>query len=361
MSVPLRTQPPTVEFGFCSVPFSSVLTPRLQANVIVDLNGRARLAGYGLVPINSDPAFTISGNSESLANSRWLAPEIMEPPRRRNVTAMRESKAADVFAFGMLAVEVFTGEVPFVGQGDGAVIFQILRGERPKMPENAQEVGLTVEMWNLIESCWKQNPKKRPTIGEVLVKLQELFSDTKDNSNDLECVQISSPLVPFPTIHVPSRDAQPVAEPAAGAVRQTISEAFRRIRMAIQPRRVSEAVHLGTITNSEWATLSVKRQNPEFSDQTLTPSQLFSLTLSQVSSSSSCDTSDPLLTQACECDRICEYEVVLRVVLTYCFGYVPCNAPFLLFVKCGLVSCTIPTYLCLRQYILSYGTDYIRV
>ena len=200
-----------------------------------------------MAPINSDPAFTISGNSESLVNSRWLAPEMTKPPRKANVTVMRESKAADVFAFGMLAVEVFTGEVPFVGQGDGAVLFKILRGERPSMPENAQEVGLTVEMWTLIESCWQQNPKKRPTIGEVSVRLQELVSKAKENGDDSECVRISSLRALSPTIHVPSRDARPVAEPAASAVRPAFSEAIRKIWMAIQPRRVSEAVHLGTI------------------------------------------------------------------------------------------------------------------
>ena len=70
----------------------------------------------------------------------------MEPPRRGHVM-VRESKVADLFAFGMLAVEIFTGEVPFVGQGDEVVVFQILKGGRPKMPENSQEVGLTVEMW----------------------------------------------------------------------------------------------------------------------------------------------------------------------------------------------------------------------
>ena len=168
----------------------------------------------------------------------------MEPPRNGNVAVIRESKEADVFAFGMLAVEVFTGEVPFVGQGNAAVVFKILGGERPKMPENAQDVGLTVEMWNLIESCWQQNPKKRPTMREVVVKLQEFVSNTKDNENVPECVQIPSPLVLLPMIRVLLRDEQSVTEPAASACRP---EVFQKIWMAIRPRRVSEVVHLGTI------------------------------------------------------------------------------------------------------------------
>ena len=42
-----------------------------------------------------------------------------------------ESKAADVFAFGMFAVEVFTGKIPFEEQKNKAVVLRISRGGRP--------------------------------------------------------------------------------------------------------------------------------------------------------------------------------------------------------------------------------------
>ena len=83
-----------------------------------------------------------------------------------------ETKAADVFAFGMLAIEVFTGKIPFEEQKNEAVVLRISRGGRPGMPENAQEVGLTPEVWNLLENCWHQNPKKRPMIQDVVRRLQ---------------------------------------------------------------------------------------------------------------------------------------------------------------------------------------------
>ena len=115
---------------------------------------------------------------------------------------MRESKAADVFAFGMLAVEIFTGKTPFVGQENGAVVLQILRGVRPKMPDNAQEVGLTVEMWKLIESCWQQNPKKRPSIGEIVVRWQGFVQGFDDDSDGVSrCVRIVSLNLIFSSVH----------------------------------------------------------------------------------------------------------------------------------------------------------------
>ena len=117
--------------------------------------------------------------------SRWLAPEIITPPRKRGTVPVLESKAADVFAYGMLALEVFTGKVPFDGERDEAVVLRISRGGRPVMPPNAGAVGLTDEIWNFLESCWQQNPKKRPTMREVVEKWQRFIG-----SDDFpECVQ----------------------------------------------------------------------------------------------------------------------------------------------------------------------------
>lgn len=148
---------------------------------------------YGLAPVNSDPSFTVAATPGAVGSSRWLAPEIINPPRKGNDTLVMESKPADVFAFGMFAVEVFTGKIPFEEQKNEAVVLQISRGGRPVMPANAQAVGLTSEMWKLLESCWQQNPKKRPTMDEV-VRRWEAFVEHNDDGNEIitECVGITS-------------------------------------------------------------------------------------------------------------------------------------------------------------------------
>ena len=162
-----------------TVPFSlllsciAMLILSRQANVIIDGTGHARLTEYGLAPIYSDPSFAVAAAPGSVGTSRWLAPEIITPARKRGTTPVIESKAADVFAFGMLAVEVFTGKIPFEGQGNEAAVLRILKGGRPEIPGYAEDIGLTVEMRNLIESCWRQNPKKRPTMEQVVRKWQK--------------------------------------------------------------------------------------------------------------------------------------------------------------------------------------------
>lgn len=103
-----------------------------------------------------------------------------------------ESKAADVFAFAMFAVDVFTGEIPFEEQKNKAVVLRIPRGSGPEIPRNAQGVGLTSEMWRLLENCWQQNPSKRPTMEEVVEGWWGFVeSNSDDRSIATECVQIA--------------------------------------------------------------------------------------------------------------------------------------------------------------------------
>lgn len=166
----------------------TVLILRWQANVVVDRKGRARLTEYGLAPINSDPSFTVAATPGAVGTSRWLAPEIISPVHKGGTMPVTETKAADVFAFGMFAVEVFTGKIPFQEQKNETVVLRISKGGRPEMPEDAQEVGLTVEIWNVLESCWHQNPRRRPTMHEVVRRWEKFVASEGDLNTFPECV-----------------------------------------------------------------------------------------------------------------------------------------------------------------------------
>jgi serine/threonine protein kinase len=128
--------------------------------VLVSKTKTAQVCDYGLSPIISNPTFTTT-----IGSSRWLAPEIIDPPSSNSPTA---SKPADVFAFAMLVVEVFAGEFPFGNMTEGSVAVQIVDGKRPAKPRAAERLGLTVEMWAFVGECWAANPSERPTIDEVV-------------------------------------------------------------------------------------------------------------------------------------------------------------------------------------------------
>jgi len=128
-----------------------------------------------------------------------------------------ESKAADVFAFGIFAAELFTGTAPFETETHVVAAQNHGKGKRPEMPENAQKGGLTDEIWKLLERCWEQKPKKRPTMEEVVRRWQGFVGNNVDSNGAIGYVRITrairdSSSVPFSTsvidlgVHHPRQD-----------------------------------------------------------------------------------------------------------------------------------------------------------
>lgn len=136
--------------------------------MIISASGNARVGDYGLSLMTSNPSFTAAATPGVVGLSRWIAPEIIDPSGKGNSKSLTASKPADVFAFAMLAVEVFTGKVPFGDIKNETAIVSIVNGKRPTKPLVAEELGLTADMWKFIGKCWEQNPNKRPNINEVV-------------------------------------------------------------------------------------------------------------------------------------------------------------------------------------------------
>jgi len=131
-------------------------------------NGKAQISDYGLSPIILDPRFTIEASSGVAGPSRWYAPEIIVSLNKRCSEPPTASEPVDIFAFAMLSVEVFTGNVPFGNMRNKFVDVQIVDGKRPNRPQAGEQVGLTEEMWKSIGKCWTEDPNKRPVIDEVV-------------------------------------------------------------------------------------------------------------------------------------------------------------------------------------------------
>jgi len=123
-----------------------------------------------LAPINANPILTVA--SPDVGNSRWLAPEIIDAPPNSIVA---ESKRADIFAYGMVGVAVFTAKLPFEGCCDVEAASQILKRGRPERPQNAEDFGLTPQIWELFEGCWDHDPARRPTIEGVVRTCKDLL------------------------------------------------------------------------------------------------------------------------------------------------------------------------------------------
>ena len=58
--------------------------------------------------------------------------------------------------------------MPFHSVRDTEVVYKVIQGERPTIPVNASELGISEDLWQLLVKCWNHNYPERPKINEIL-------------------------------------------------------------------------------------------------------------------------------------------------------------------------------------------------
>ena len=102
-----------------------------------------------------------------------MSPELFDP-ERFGLEHSRRTKSSDCYAVGMVIYEVLSGHVPFPQYGSHAVVFKVLRGERPEKPQGVRGNWFTGDVWRILEGCWRHEPGGRPGIPIVLYRWTRL-------------------------------------------------------------------------------------------------------------------------------------------------------------------------------------------
>ena len=94
---------------------------------------------------------------------RWAAPETIQRGQF--------SKKSDVFSYGIVLSELATGTLPFHGLTGPAAAVAIVRGQRPTMPDNNDE------LTSIATRCWAADKATRPSFKVVLQELAPILVD----------------------------------------------------------------------------------------------------------------------------------------------------------------------------------------
>jgi len=135
------------------------------SNVLVQGNGRACLADFGLSTMVLEfisPSYltnTIAGNI------RWAAAELFDLPKDENNTVVSLSVECDIYSFGSITLQVLTCEVPYYNlKKNDVVLGHVIRGMKPELPEGSHVLPLH---WEFIQQCWSSR-ERRPTVGDIV-------------------------------------------------------------------------------------------------------------------------------------------------------------------------------------------------
>ena len=157
-----------------------------QANILIDENGRAYLADFGLltiVPDQSTTASTFVGGG----SIQWMSPELINP-EGFNMDG-HPTKESDCYALGMVIYEVLSGRAPFAPENAPPVIWKVLNGQRPERPEGKEGALFTDDLWEILGLCWKQQPGERTSAKAVLRCLEETSSLPRLHFDAIEIVE----------------------------------------------------------------------------------------------------------------------------------------------------------------------------
>ena len=144
----------------------------IKANILIDGDGHARLADFGLLTIVSDstnPATTSSSNSAG--TTRWMSPELFDP-EQFGLKDNRRTQESDCYALAMVILEVLTGQVPFPRYDGFIVVRKVMKGERPERPQGPGAGWFTDDLWEILERCWSPDSGIRPAVEVVFECLE---------------------------------------------------------------------------------------------------------------------------------------------------------------------------------------------
>ncbi|XP_020587613.1 mitogen-activated protein kinase kinase kinase YODA isoform X2 [Phalaenopsis equestris] len=123
------------------------------ANILVDPNGRVKLADFGM-------AKHITGQSCPLSfrgSPYWMAPEVIKNMNGCNL-------AVDIWSLGCTVLEMATSKPPWSQYEGIAAMFKIGNSkELPTIPDHLSEEGK-----DFIRQCLQRDPSKRPSAAELL-------------------------------------------------------------------------------------------------------------------------------------------------------------------------------------------------
>lgn len=130
------------------------------SNVLLTGEGSVKLVDFGLAKSFES---TMGKRGTCVGSPNWMAPEMFTNPSQMNEKAY--GSRADVWALGILAIELGDGHPPFYEMHPTRMIFQILRNPPPTLyrPSN-----WSTNFNDFISECLEKNPEHRPYLIEML-------------------------------------------------------------------------------------------------------------------------------------------------------------------------------------------------
>ncbi len=134
-----------------------------SSNIIVNSQGQTKITDFGLAKFKGERTLTKKG--EQLGTAAYMSPE--------QIRGEAADQQSDIFSLGVVMYEMLTGELPFKGEDEHAIMFSIVYDS----PTNISTLrsGLSIELEQIVEKALRKEKNERyKSIDDIFNDLQEL-------------------------------------------------------------------------------------------------------------------------------------------------------------------------------------------
>lgn len=145
-------------------------------NILISKDGRIKVADFGLARGEIIGSTMTAESSVILGSVSYLSPEQVQ----RGIADAR----SDVYAAGIMAFEMFTGEKPFNAESPIQIAYKHVNEDVPRLMSKCKDISTQLD--ELIANATAKNPDERPrTAAEFLERLQKIQVEIDPKSNQM--------------------------------------------------------------------------------------------------------------------------------------------------------------------------------
>jgi eukaryotic-like serine/threonine-protein kinase len=146
-------------------------------NILISKEGRIKIADFGLARGEIIGSTMTAESSVILGSVSYLSPEQVQ----RGIADAR----SDVYAVGIVAFEMLTGEKPFIGDTPIQIAYMHVNQDIPPPRSKRKEIPQALD--DLISRATNRDPDKRPRdAGEFLGSLEVIAADLDPKKNQMK-------------------------------------------------------------------------------------------------------------------------------------------------------------------------------